>query len=210
MNGIQEAFTCPSTSEIESAERTRKWFLALGIFSIVLGAVALATPVLTTVASMLLLGSLLLVNGIAQIFQTARSYKGKEFFLHLLVSILYIVVGGFLILSPGASAVSLSLLIASFLMVGGVFRIIWAIERRFGNKGWVVLNGIVTFFLGLIILANWPWSGLWVIGVFVAIEMIINGWSVIMFSTAAREEMKEVRRRCDLRGLSPAESLVRG
>ena len=203
MNGIQEAFTCPSTSESESAERTRKWFLALGIFSIVLGAVALAIPVLTTVASMLLLGSLLLVNGIAQIFQTARSHKGKEFFLHLLVSILYIVVGGFLILSPGASAVSLSLLIASFLMVGGVFRIIWAIERRFGNKGWVVLNGIVTFFLGLIVLADWPWSGLWVIGLFVAIEMIINGWSVIMFSTAAREEIKEVRRRCDLR-VSPA------
>ncbi len=209
MAEIKETFPCPSTSELDSAERNRKWFFALGIFSILLGAFALIIPLWTTVVSMLLLGSLLLVNGIAQIVQTFRAHEGKGFVLHLLISILYIVVGGLMILTPGVSAISLSLLIASFFIVGGIFRVILAIERRFDNWGWVVLNGLVTFLLGLIIVARWPWSGLWVIGLFVAIEMIINGWSVVMFSTAAREEIREVRRRCEPQ-VSPAESPVQG
>jgi uncharacterized membrane protein HdeD (DUF308 family) len=196
MNGIQDTVTCPPLSEIESAEKSRKWLLALGIFSIVLGAIALAVPVVTTVAWMLILGSLLFVNGIVQIYHTIRSPHESGFFLHLLISILYTVVGGLLILSPGAGAISLSLLIASFFMVGGIFRIILAVAKRFTNWGWVVLNGIVTLFLGLIIFANWPWSGLWVIGLFVAIEMIIHGWSMVMLSTAARREIREIRRQC--------------
>ncbi len=207
MNGTEHTFVCPSPSELDSAERKKNWFFILGVFSIVLGIFALAIPALTTVASMLVLGVLLLVNGIAQIIQTIRAREGREFFLHLLIGILYIVVGGLMILTPGATAISLSLLIASFFMVGGIFRIIWAVEKRFGNWGWVVLNGIITLLLGLIILAAWPLSGLWVIGLFVAIEMIINGWSVVMSSTAAHEEISEIRRRCDVQ-VSPTESPV--
>ena len=207
MNGIQDTLKCPPLSEIESADKGRKWLLALGIFSIVLGAIALAIPVLTTVAWMLFLGALLFVNGIVQIYHTIRTHHENRFFLQLLISILYIVVGALMILSPGAGAISLSLLIASFFMVGGIFRIIWAVQRRSGNWGWVILNGIVTFFLGLIILANWPWSGLWVIGLFVGIEMIIHGWSIVMSSTAAREELKDLRSRC-VATASPTQSPV--
>jgi uncharacterized membrane protein HdeD (DUF308 family) len=193
---IQDALKCPPISEIEGAERDRKWSLALGIFAIFLGVVALSVPGVTTLASMLFLGSLLLLSGIAQIFRTLKVPKGKEFFLHLAISIFYIVLGGIMILSPGFSALSMALLLASFFMVVGAFRIIGAVAMRFQSWGWVVFNGIVTFVLGLVIWADWPLSGLWVIGLFVAIEMIINGWALVMFAIAAREEISQVRRQC--------------
>jgi uncharacterized membrane protein HdeD (DUF308 family) len=196
MNGMQDARSCPPISEIDGADRERKWFLALGIFAILLGAVALSLPVVTTVASVLFLGSLLLVSGIVQIYQTLKAEKGKEFFTHLVISIFYIVLGGLMVANPGIGAVSLALAMASFFMVAGIFRIIGAVTMRFRSWGWVVFNGIVAFLLGLLIWAEWPFSGLWVIGLFMAIEMIINGWGLVMFAAAARGEIGQIRRQC--------------
>ena len=81
-------------------------------------------------------------------------------------------------------------------MLAGVFRIIGAAATRFQSWGWVVFNGMVIFALGLAIWADWPLSGVWVIGFFVAIEMIINGWALVMFATAARKEISQIRRQC--------------
>ena len=192
----QNALQCPPISEIEGAERDRKWSLALGVFAILVGIVALSVPGLITLASMVFLGSLLLVSGFAQIFQTLKAHHGKEFFLHLGISLFYIILGGLIISNPGLGALSTALLLASFFMLAGAFRIIGAAAARFQSWGWVVFNGIVTFLLGLAIWADWPLSGLWVVGLFVAIEMIINGWALLMFAAAARREISQIRRQC--------------
>ncbi len=69
-------------------------------------------------------------------------------------------------------------------MVAGTFRIIFAVMERFPSWGWVLCNGIVTVLLGFAICQQWPASGLWVLGLFVGIELIVNGatWSVIAVS----------------------------
>jgi uncharacterized membrane protein HdeD (DUF308 family) len=72
--------------------------------------------------------------------------------------------------------------LAIFLIVVGVFNIVAALMQRFHGWGWVLLNGGVTLLLGLLINRQWPSSALWVIGLFVGIEMIFNGWAWIMLS----------------------------
>src|SRR5205807_851386 len=74
-----------------------------------------------------------------------------------------------------------------FLLMGGAFRIVAALVGRLEHRGWLLLNGVITLLMGILIWRQWPWSGLWVIGLFVGIEMIFYGWSLVML-TAWRPE----------------------
>lgn len=88
--------------------------------------------------------------------------------------------------NPGATAVALTLLIAMFLIFGGIFRIAAAVSVRYPNWGWVLLHGGVNLLLGILIWRQWPLSGLWVIGLFIGIEMLFNGWSLVMLGLSAK------------------------
>jgi uncharacterized membrane protein HdeD (DUF308 family) len=162
------------------------WYLALGIALIILGIIALGNSLLATLASMLVLGWLLIIGGAIQIVQAFRTRDWGGFFLHLLAGILYVVVGVLAVVNPAVSALALTLLLASFFLVVGLFRIITALVMRFPSWGWALVNGIITLLLGILIWAEWPVSGLWVIGMFVGIEMILSGWSWVMLALAAR------------------------
>jgi uncharacterized membrane protein HdeD (DUF308 family) len=171
------------------------WFLALGIVMLVLGVIALGAAVATTIVSVMLFGWLLIVGGALSIghsFWRERGWGG--FFIDLLIGILYIVVGFMLVANPAAAAVTLTLLIALFLMFGGLLRIVVALSMRFHHWGWLLLNGVVTLLLGIAIWAQWPLAGLWVIGLFIGIDMIFNGWGLIMLALAARAIPKEAGR----------------
>ena len=87
----------------------------------------------------------------------------------------------------------LTLLIAMFLVFQGVFRIVAALAVRYPHWGWVLLDGIVSLLLGILIWRRWPVSSLWVIGLFVGIEMLLNGWSLVMLSLAGRNLPEEAR-----------------
>ncbi len=78
------------------------------------------------------------------------------------------------------------MLIAVFLIMGGTFRIVAALAVRFHHRAWVMLNGVISLLLGLLIWSQWPVSGLWVIGLFIGIDMIFYGWSLIMLGFTAR------------------------
>jgi uncharacterized membrane protein HdeD (DUF308 family) len=107
-------------------------------------------------------------------------------FIDLLTGILYVVVGFMIVANPGAAAITLTLLIALFLIFTGIFRIVVALMTRFPHWGWLALHGLVNLLLGIAIWRQWPLSGLWVIGLFVGIDMVFNGWSLVMLGLTAR------------------------
>jgi uncharacterized membrane protein HdeD (DUF308 family) len=162
------------------------WFLGLGIVLILLGTVALGSAVLMTIASVLLFGTLLIVGGALQAVHAFWRRGWNGFFIDLLGGVLYLVVGAMIAANPAASAVALTLLIAVFLIVGGVFRIAGALAVRVQHRPWLLLYGIVNLVLGIMIWRQWPFSGLWVIGLFVGIDMIFNGWSLVMLAVSAK------------------------
>jgi uncharacterized membrane protein HdeD (DUF308 family) len=174
--------------ELRSLRHHWRWFLALGIAMVVLGTIAISYACLAkiTVAATWLFGFLLLASGIGEIVHSFWVGRWSGMLLHLLVGVLYTLVGFMIIDQPESAAVQLTLLIAIFLMVGGIFRIVFAVSERFTGWGWVLLNGAVTFMLGLMIYKQWPGSSLWVIGLFIGIDLIFNGWAWIMLSLDAR------------------------
>ena len=81
----------------------------------------------------------------------------------------------------------LTKIISIFLILGGLFRIVVALIQRFTGWGWVLFNGVVTLFLGILVYKQWPESALWFIGLYLGIDIIVNGWSYIMLALALRQ-----------------------
>ncbi len=174
--------------EVQALRRFWFWFAALGAAMVVLGTIAIGFACLAevTVAVTWLFGFVLLAAGISEIINSFWAGRWSGTVIHLLIGVLYAIVGFMIIEQPELSAIKLTLIIAIFLIFGGIFRIVFALSERFTGWGWVLLNGVVTLLLGLMIYKQWPSSGLWVIGLFVGIELIFNGWAWVMLAISLR------------------------
>jgi len=171
---------------VEELSKKWGWFLALGILLIIGGTIALGSAFLMTVFSMTFLGWLMICGGVLQTIHAFRCKEWGGFFIDLLAGLLYVVVGFLIIANPAATAVTLTMLIAMFLMFSGIFRIVLALAVRYHNWGWMLLHGVVNLVLGIFIWNRLPEAGLWMIGLFIGIDMIFNGWSLVMLSMVAK------------------------
>jgi uncharacterized membrane protein HdeD (DUF308 family) len=179
------------THELAAKTSEWWWFLLLGIALILLGAAAISVPILVSVVAVKFFGILLLVGGVAQIIGSFWEGEWSGLMLHLLMGILYAVVGGLLTGNPLEGLAVLTLMLAALLIVGGLFRVIVAMKMQFHVWGWVLLSGIISILLGVLIWADWPAISLVVIGLFLGIEMIFNGWSWIMLGLDIRRFGKQ-------------------
>ena len=126
------------------------------------------------------------VGGVLQTLHAISIRRWSGFYIDLLAGVLYTVIDLLVVLHPGATAVAPTLLIAVFLIMGGIFRIVIGLSVRYQNRIWLVLHGVASLLLGLSILQGFPSSGLWAIGLFIGIDMLMNGWSLIMLSLALK------------------------
>jgi uncharacterized membrane protein HdeD (DUF308 family) len=176
-----------ATAELKSLKGEWKWLVALGLMLVVVGTFAIGSSFAATMVSVALFGVIMLVGGIAQILGAFRCPKWSGLLLQVLIGVLYLV-GGYLVMeAPVQAALALTMLMSLFFLFGGVLRIIYALMYRFPSWGWTLFSGVVAVFLGLLIRKQWPVSGLWVIGLFVGIEMIINGWTFLALGLSARK-----------------------
>ena len=170
--------------EIESLRQRWGWLLALGIIMVVLGTIALFIMPAATIGTVLVLGWLLVISGVIEAVHAFRVRKWGGIFLHLIGGILGVLIGLLIVTHPVAGALAWTLLFASFFTVIGIFRLIAAIRLRFPNWGWAAFDGTITLLLGIILWVDWPWSGLWYLGLAVGVSLILRGWSYVMFALA--------------------------
>jgi uncharacterized membrane protein HdeD (DUF308 family) len=163
------------------------WFLALGILFIILGFIGLGMMVALTIASVVFFGVLLVIAAVAQIINAFKGKGWKSIAWHILSAILYGLAGVVIFIDPLVASLIFTLALGFIILLVGITRIVMAFHIR-GAKGWgwPVVSGIISVLLGIMIIAQWPVSGLWVIGLFVAIEIIMSGWSYIFLALAAR------------------------
>lgn len=172
---------------MDTLSRNWGWLLALAILMIILGVMAVATPVYATFAVQVLLGWILLIGGIAQGIHAFMAKGWGGFLLELLSAVLYLAVGILLLVNPVEGALALTIVLAAFLVVEGIFKIVMAWRvRGHARWGWLLASGIVSLVLGALIWAEWPSSALWVIGLLVGVHLLFTGWALIMLALAAR------------------------
>jgi uncharacterized membrane protein HdeD (DUF308 family) len=151
------------------------WILVFGLGLVALGVAAIIRSVVATVVSMMFFGWLLLFAAGIEVAQTVIAGRWTGMFQHLAAAILFGVVGLLIILRPVVTAEILTLLMGAFFLASGLFQIVAPALTSLPDWGWHVLNGIITLLLGLLVLAQWPVTGLWVIGMFVGIELVFYG-----------------------------------
>jgi uncharacterized membrane protein HdeD (DUF308 family) len=173
--------------EIPNIQKYWGWFLGLGVLLIFLGALSIGYAQWATEFTVIILGFLLACAGILQIVSGLYAIKWAGSSLSLLLGLFYLIAGGLCILKPIAAALSIGLLIATLLLVGGTFRLISSLRYRLDHRAWVMFNGLMAILLGILILCDWPDSALWVIGLFVGIDLLITGFYWVRLSLLVRK-----------------------
>jgi uncharacterized membrane protein HdeD (DUF308 family) len=157
------------------------WLFAFGLALLVLGAAAVWRSVAATFVSMQFFGVLLLIAAAVEIVASFWAGHWAGFFQPAFTAILFGVLGLIFVMRPMITAEVLTFVMAFFFLVGGIFQIVGAAWLGYSGWGWQVVDGLITLVLGLMILAQWPASGLWVIGLFIGINLIFYGaaWMAI-------------------------------
>lgn len=164
--------------------------LGLGIALIVLGSLAIYYGVFSTLATVSIFGWILIFAGFIQFGHAIYARAWSAFFLQLCAGLLALTAGIVTIVKPMMAASVLTLLLAFLFIAQGTMRIILAAVKHIPNWFWVLFSGFLSLILGIMILAEWPRSGLYIIGLFMGIDLIFNGWSLIMLSAMARKYVR--------------------
>ncbi len=183
----KEWMVCNHCSEVDEIKAHSERFLTLGILMTILGVLGISYSAVVTLASVVFIGFLLVASGVGHLIHTFWARQWKGIFVSLLLGILSIILGAICLVKPVQSAASITLIIGAFCLTVGIFRMVSTAFLHFERWGWVFTNGLITFILGLLILSQWPISGLWLIGLFVGIEVFLSGISLILLSVAIRK-----------------------
>ena len=152
------------------------WIVALGVVYVIAGLIALGSVVLATVVTVFVVGVMMLLAGVAEVISAFQIKSWGKFLLWVLLGALYIVAGFAAFENPLLAAAVLTLLLGFALIASGVMRIVLAFSMKQEMPWiWVAVSGVITLLLGLVILAHWPVSGLYILGVFLGIDLIFAG-----------------------------------
>ncbi|MBM4068998.1 MAG: HdeD family acid-resistance protein [Planctomycetes bacterium] len=181
------------TSPLHPLAEKWGWLLVLGIALVLLGLIALqdGMAVFLTLLSVEFFGILMVVGAGAHLVHALFMRHWGGFFLEMLIGLLYLAAGVCLVFDPLRGAAVLTLIIGFALVFNGIARIILAVSHRnFPAWPMVALGGVVSVALGGMIVARWPESSLFIIGLFIAIELLFSGVSWIALALAARRMKK--------------------
>lgn len=176
--------------------RNSGWLLAEGIVLVILGVLGLGAVALLSLASAIWFGAMIFVGGIVVLIDAFRHQGWRSRLWHILIGVLYVAVGVMTFVNPLVTTASLTLLAGAALVATGVLRLVVAFQsRELPAWGWVAFSGLLSLLLGGMILAQWPGSSLWVLGTFLAVELIFQGWAAIALARAIRSTFDGVKPR---------------
>jgi uncharacterized membrane protein HdeD (DUF308 family) len=168
--------------------RSIVWSIVL----MVLGFAAIAAPIASSIGAALVIGWLVFISGLVQLVHAFQSKGIGHIVWKLLVAAIYLVAGVYMIAHPVMEMAGLTLVLAIFFCAVGVADIIaWFSTRKSGGSGWMLLNGIVTLFLGFMVWNGWPATSLWFLGTLVGISLLMAGMTRLMMALAVRKLLRD-------------------
>jgi uncharacterized membrane protein HdeD (DUF308 family) len=167
------------------------WIVALGAVFLVAGFVALGSVITATVVSVTVVGAMMLVSGVAEIINAFSVKTWGKFLLWALLGALYVIAGIVTVRNPLLAATVLTLILGIDLIVSGFLRIFLAIQMAQGTPwAWVALSGVVTLLVGGMILAQWPVSSLFMLGILLGVDLMFAGVGWISMGLALKRQSR--------------------
>jgi uncharacterized membrane protein HdeD (DUF308 family) len=160
----------------ETVKRHSVWYLIQGALMVVGGIVALVYPIISSFAVVLFLGWILIISGVLQAISLIGAQHVPHFWLQLVSVVLSVIIGVLFLRHPGEGLLTLTLLLIVFFMVEGISKAIFSLTiRPFPNWGWVLASGIIGVLLSFYLWASLPITAIWLLGVFLGIQLICEG-----------------------------------
>lgn len=169
----------------------RKWYLAFGILLVIFGIVLMASLPFATLSAVFIFGVLMMIGGFLHLVSAFKLFDGAFRWLWAAFGILYFIAGYYAFTTPVKTAIVLTDILAIVLIIAGVIRIVSAILfRQQQGWGWTLLSGVLTLLAGLIIF-NSPDAPFWVLGMFLAIDILFQGINYLSLASYIRRKLPE-------------------
>jgi uncharacterized membrane protein HdeD (DUF308 family) len=170
------------------AKKITGWYIAVAILFIVLGMFAIIEPGIAAIGITLLVGWLLVFGAVFHFIAAFKGGGAPHVIFQVLVGLLYILGGVYFLTHPIMGPAALTLLLAGIFLAEGVIEVISYFRHKVHSaSGWLLLNGIITILLGGLIWFHWPSSTDWAIGILVGVNLLMTGFSRLMFGLAIRK-----------------------
>ena len=175
------------TVPVDIFRRVTGLSIGLAVLMIVLGFAAMFKPFAAGLSISLFIAWIIVFSGVVHIVYAFAAGSAGSFLWRTLIGVAYIVGGMYLLKNPSIALASFTLMLAVILIAEGLFQLITFFQLRvLPGSSWILLDGILTLILGGLIAYPWPGSSLWAIGTLVGVNLIISGFTRLMFSVAAR------------------------
>lgn len=163
------------------------WFVGLGVLLLACGLIALGNLMLATVVSVYYVGMLMLVGGVIYLIHAFQMRGWDHVLFWALSGLLYVLAGICAFINPILTSAALTLFLAVALLIAGVFRIFVGMRTKPAKGwGWIAASGVITGLAGFVIALGWPVNSLWILGLFLAADLILQGWTMIAFGFGIR------------------------
>jgi uncharacterized membrane protein HdeD (DUF308 family) len=177
MTSSSDTVNSPQTGSDTAPLRAKwGWIVALGAIYLIAGFIALGSVAMATVVSVLVVGVMMIVSGVAEVISAFQIKSWGKFLLWALLGVLYIIAGFVTFQNPLLAAVLLTLVLGASLVVSGIMRVVLAFSMKRETPWiWIALSGVITLLLGVLILLRWPVSSVYILGLFLGIDLIMAG-----------------------------------
>ena len=170
--------------------------MAVGILIMIAGVLALLSPGMAGISVTMALGVLFLLSGVSRLFLAFKMGSFGRGVLVFLLGVLAILAGGYMMARPGMGLATLTLVVAAYFLVDGIFEIIWAFKLRpIEGWGWTLVSGIAAVILSVMIWRHFPESSFWAVGILVGVRLLFGGTALTAISHRARRAVKGVQGR---------------
>jgi uncharacterized membrane protein HdeD (DUF308 family) len=166
-------------------------YIVEGVLLVLLGVAAILVPIFASIAFAFFLGVILLASGVIGVTRSVIHPHAPGLGWALLSATISIIAGLLLIAGPVRGALSLTFVLAAYLFVEGVASIAYAWSHRgqlAHGWGWMVFNGVIDLVMAAVVVwvMSFLFVALWVLGLFIGIDFIVGGISLIRMGTVGQ------------------------
>ena len=185
----------PAHDLTEELKKRSAWSIFMGVLTAALGVFLIVYPLATATITTVLLGWVLIFVGIALFVFALHSQTVGNFFLKILLSLLYGICGIALAFFPVAGVAALTLMLGTLLLIQAGMLTAIAFQLK-PVEGWgrFLADAASSLLLSVLIFAKWPSSAIWTIGTLVGVAVLMNGISRIMIATKIRSGVATMER----------------
>ncbi len=175
----------------KETKRSAGWVTFLGILILIFGILAIGSPLITGLSVTIIVGVMITVTGISQVIHAFKLRFKQGLIIKIIMGLLSVLVGIYLMVRPLQGLLGITLILGVFFILDGIGGIAMAFDFRPDKGwGWVLFSGLTSVALGVLVFVQWPFSGIWLIGVMLGIRMLNAGLGMAFFGSAVRSVSK--------------------